>query len=241
MNNQPTWEQVEAAIYGVISTAAGVATVWSFQNVNAPALDYVRLSLGAMLTEGYDYTLQEPNPAWANSTAYAVGDHVLNNGGKAYTCTTAGTSASTGGGPTGTGTGIVDGTCVWDYAANAEIAIQVGGVREVALEIEGFTTSLVDVNGVTARSLVDLIKTKLRLPGPRAALLAVGVVPFEPGDVQWIPDVVSAGFRGRAVCTVRCRMPARAVAEYCTYIARISGVATVSGAPGTITAPFAAP
>lgn len=53
---------------------------------------------------------------WFGSTAYVVGNTVMNdtNPAKIYICTTAGTSAATGG-PTGTGTSISDGTCVWDY------------------------------------------------------------------------------------------------------------------------------
>ena len=54
-------------------------------------------------------------PAWVASTAYLVGDLVLNDSGSnVYECKTAGTSAGSGG-PTGTGSGISDGTCVWDY------------------------------------------------------------------------------------------------------------------------------
>lgn len=53
--------------------------------------------------------------AWAISTAYAVPGHcVVNDSGKVYKLITAGTSAGSGG-PTGTGKGITDGTCVWDY------------------------------------------------------------------------------------------------------------------------------
>lgn len=54
--------------------------------------------------------------AWANTTAYVIGDHVTNDTApvKIYICTTAGTSAGAGG-PTGTGTGITDGTVVWSY------------------------------------------------------------------------------------------------------------------------------
>jgi len=51
---------------------------------------------------------------WYGSTAYFVGQHVV-NGGNVYRCTTAGTSAASGG-PTGTGGSISDGTCVWAYA-----------------------------------------------------------------------------------------------------------------------------
>lgn len=52
-------------------------------------------------------------PAWLISTGYVVGDLVV-NGGNAYECTVAGTSAGAGG-PTGTGGAIVDGTVTWKY------------------------------------------------------------------------------------------------------------------------------
>ena len=59
-----------------------------------------------------DVTVQAP---WAASTAVIVGQYVT-NGGDSYVCTTAGTTASSGG-PSGTGTGITDGTAVWSYSA----------------------------------------------------------------------------------------------------------------------------
>lgn len=52
-------------------------------------------------------------PAWADSTAYAVGDVVV-NGSSAYECITAGTSAGSGG-PTGTGADITDGGAHWRF------------------------------------------------------------------------------------------------------------------------------
>lgn len=53
--------------------------------------------------------------AWAASTAYALpGRLVLNDSDKVYELLTPGTSAGSGG-PTGTGTSIADGTCVWRY------------------------------------------------------------------------------------------------------------------------------
>jgi hypothetical protein len=50
---------------------------------------------------------------WLASTAFAVGDRV-SNGANTYVATTAGTSAASGG-PTGTGTGIADGSVVWAF------------------------------------------------------------------------------------------------------------------------------
>lgn len=56
---------------------------------------------------------------WAANTVYPLGSWVINDSGKNYRCTTAGTSAGSGG-PTGTGTGIADGTAVWDYKVPRE-------------------------------------------------------------------------------------------------------------------------
>lgn len=50
---------------------------------------------------------------WAAATSYALNAVVANDGGW-YICTQAGTSAGSGG-PTGTGTSIVDNTVRWDY------------------------------------------------------------------------------------------------------------------------------
>lgn len=59
---------------------------------------------------------------WAASSPFAVGDQV-DNGGNVYICTTAGTTAASGG-PTGTGTGIVDGSAVWDYLGTTTMVLQ---------------------------------------------------------------------------------------------------------------------
>lgn len=59
--------------------------------------------------------------AWQASTAYALNQQV-NNGGNVYRCTTAGTSASSGG-PSGTGAGITDGTAVWTYVDVADLVL----------------------------------------------------------------------------------------------------------------------
>jgi hypothetical protein len=50
---------------------------------------------------------------WVGSTSFAAGDIVV-NGTNAYICVADGVSASSGG-PTGTGTAISDGSCVWNY------------------------------------------------------------------------------------------------------------------------------
>lgn len=66
----------------------------------------------------------EAAPPWAPSTVYAVGAK-RTAGASQYTATSAGTSASSGAGPTGTGSGISDGSVVWTYLcpANAQVTL----------------------------------------------------------------------------------------------------------------------
>lgn len=58
-----------------------------------------------------------PPIAWAGSKYHGLKSYCQNDSGKVYVCTTGGISAA-GGGPTGTGTGIADGSCVWDYVVD---------------------------------------------------------------------------------------------------------------------------
>lgn len=58
-------------------------------------------------------------PAWVGSTAYSVVGKRVSNASNAYQVITAGTSASSGG-PTGTGSSIVDGSVVWKYLSSID-------------------------------------------------------------------------------------------------------------------------
>ncbi len=91
--------------------------------------------------------------AWVISTAYTVGQY-RSNGGNLYRCTTAGTSAGSGG-PTGTGIGIADGTAVWSYynTTSAQLAKLRNGI--VVLEmgrnnVASVTTVVDDIGAVVA-------------------------------------------------------------------------------------------
>jgi hypothetical protein len=66
-------------------------------------------------------TLPEP-AAWATSTGYTSGTSVVKANGNVYLCSQTGTSASSGTGPSTTGTNIVDGSCKWDFQGLAPIA-----------------------------------------------------------------------------------------------------------------------
>ncbi len=95
---------------------------------------------------------------WAPSTAYPLAAQVI-NGDTAYICTTAGTSASSGG-PTGSGTGITDGTAVWRTqsgvtvrrGARSGIAFQRGynNVRITDFMLRGAQNSLIDMEATAA-------------------------------------------------------------------------------------------
>ncbi len=71
---------------------------------------YYRIYDSAGTTCGAQDLVSQP---WVALTAFSLNQQV-HNGGNVYRATTAGTSASSGG-PTGTGSGIADGTVVWTY------------------------------------------------------------------------------------------------------------------------------
>ena len=70
--------------------------------------------------------------AWARTTVYVLGQRVV-NGANVYRCAQGGTSASSPAtGPSGTGTGIADGSCTWDFAGVAGVCTVVAVAPELA-------------------------------------------------------------------------------------------------------------
>lgn len=68
--------------------------------------------------------------AWASTTAYSLGDFVRNGGTqRVYVCTTAGTSAGSGG-PTTTASAITDGTVVWRYVGEGTGKVEIAAESE---------------------------------------------------------------------------------------------------------------
>jgi len=249
MAQPPTALEVWSTVQAVIAAAAGVdaegdpiPVIWRYQSADQPPGDYVDLSLGSYLTDGIDFTVENDVPDWTASTAYAVTDRVINDGGRTYSCTTAGISAGSGG-PTGTATAITDGTVVWAFvAAGGEQEISLVGVREVALQLEVWSSAIIEQTAkVTALSRCDQIVGLLRMPTARDALAVVGFTPFDPGAVNWLPSIVAVNFRGRATCDIRCRVPAYALRQFTSYIASLTGTVTVDNDGTTLTVPIAAP
>ncbi len=106
-SNQPTRTvKLTPSAFLVPSVAYRVtvnATPFDFTTDATPTAAEISAGLVAALNQD----------AWIAVTAYLVGDYVR-NGGNVYIATVAGTSAGAGG-PTGTGSGIVDGTVTWSF------------------------------------------------------------------------------------------------------------------------------
>lgn len=69
---------------------------------------------------------------WTTSTAFALGDNVKNVAtNNVYRCTTAGTSAASGTGPSGKGVDIVDGTAVWKWINDDAVRAKSGIYNEI--------------------------------------------------------------------------------------------------------------
>ena len=67
-------------------------------------------------SDGSTKTVHLAAKPWVAATAYVVGDKVKNNS-NVYKCSTAGTSAGSGGPTAGSGTAITDNTAKWDFVA----------------------------------------------------------------------------------------------------------------------------
>ena len=87
--------------------------------------------------------------AWLASTSVVV-NQMASNGGNVYICTTAGTTAASGG-PTGTGSGIADGTAVWAYVRPGTASVTLNNVavtQSLSVAISSATLSLSITNPV---------------------------------------------------------------------------------------------
>jgi len=91
-------------------------------------------TVAEIVTGLYNAMLQT---AWVHTTGYTAGQY-RSNGGNVYRCTTSGTSAGSGG-PSGTGSGIVDGTCVWAYEGLTQAVTPTDGTThlDVAATVAG--------------------------------------------------------------------------------------------------------
>ncbi|HET9570883.1 MAG TPA: T9SS type A sorting domain-containing protein [Bacteroidales bacterium] len=121
VDNDVTWNYVAvAAVWNYVADVPTCHAVVSGGKVTSIVVDNASAGYYPNGASFASLSIDAPYPSWVLSTAYNVGD-IRSIGGKAYTCTVAGTSAATGG-PTGSGTNIVDGTVTWDYLSDVTTA-----------------------------------------------------------------------------------------------------------------------
>jgi hypothetical protein len=129
-------------------------------------------------------------PTWVGSTAYTV-NQIRSNGANVYICRVAGTSAGSGG-PTGTGTGIVDNTVTWDFVA----ALSGNGIYS---QTSGAAPGLTGEGGATAPGVLAIAGGGAA-PARGAANLAPQAAPAAPanGDmwVETTSNVAKARING---------------------------------------------
>lgn len=140
-------------------------TRFDFTTDSTPTVTEITAGLVAALAQA----------AWVVLTAYVVGDHV-SNGGNVYICTTAGTSAASGG-PSGTGTGIVDATVVWDFQGAEQNVVGTDNTTDLDVQSAdtpgGSATAGIPFTLETDRTLWLTIKDNTTDPGIAADLQAV--------------------------------------------------------------------
>jgi hypothetical protein len=109
--------------------------------------------------------------AWVGGSAYTVGAWRY-NGSNVYVCTTAGTSASSGG-PTGTGSNISDGTAVWDFVAQRAVWAADGQTyigADSAANIASISAGINTTNKFAGKLAMDATNNRLmRADGSGAA------------------------------------------------------------------------
>lgn len=96
-------------------------------------------------------------PAWATSTAVIIGElRVSDSGTKVYAAVAAGTTGATP--PTGTGTGISDGTVSWDYQCPvAALEVIPRPAKSVTINVAGPAT--LSTGDMTGAAFVSLLST----------------------------------------------------------------------------------
>ena len=118
---------------GVVSKSG----TWSDLAANAPGLAGHYRLWNAAKTLCHEQGLCSQN--WTQATDVVVGQQ-MNANGLVYRSTTAGKTAATGTGPTGTGSGISDGTAVWAYVGPADMIIDNTNIAVgQTVQVNGYT------------------------------------------------------------------------------------------------------
>lgn len=121
-------------------------------------------------------------PAWVATTGYVVGQKV-SNGGNLYICTTAGTSAGSGG-PTTTASAITDNTVVWKYlfASSAQAAKLVNPANPDFMSSITWTNAYESL-AITPDNIVSVIVNQQKRRAMNGVELGLG----DEGVELWVP------------------------------------------------------
>lgn len=202
------------------------------------------------ITAGTNATIQ-----WQITTAYIIGNIVFNLL-NVYICTTGGTSAGSGG-PVGTGTGITDGTVVWNY-------VSARAFWGPIYSANGFNQHTYSTNSSTSASLAlvaadifsGMVEQTLNLTGaitvasnaqlPTVALLVAAIANPVAGQTYKL-RIINGGGTGSGVWTITTNtswtltgtMTLAASLGYRDFIVKLTSLTTASLQSlggGTITA-----
>ena len=199
---------VKNALHAWFADATGLPVIWSNQNAPIPTGAYGTLlvSPSRELGAGETTFTYDDVAAWTHTTAYLV-DARVKNAGNIYTCTTAGTSAGSGG-PTGTGLTIADGSAVWAYerALGSDMIPRtvIHSVITVSCQVHVPEPSQGTAWTHDTRALVYIEKARatLRMPKPLAALRAANIAHVRSEPSQDLSGVWGGTWRDRAAFDV---------------------------------------
>lgn len=121
---------------------------------------------------------------WTNSAIVATGDYYVTAAGTLYLCTTPGGTSGSSTGPSGTGTGITDGTAVWSSVTTA-VPPQWESVTNLAIGIQ--------IDGIPNGKQITLGRLRIfnchpRVPDPNTVsqdTAAPTSGQWYPGDTVW--------------------------------------------------------
>lgn len=108
-----------------------------------------------------------------------------------------------------------------DYDEDRDLGQEIGlgrvGIREFNLSVRAYSTQVEDLNGESAISLLERLRSRLELESLRDALLEGGIVVFDVGDVVDVGELKDKAWNSDAALELRCRTSAE-VTEYTGYI-----------------------
>lgn len=118
---------------------------------------------------------------------------------------------------------ILDHSGEEDVEEGEEIEMKVVGRRSFGLTLQCYVppaNRAVPRGDSSPRTILNKVGLAFSLPSAGDSLEAVGAAVEEVGPIQYIPEIVGAGFEGRAVLQMRFRVTDDA-SEFTTYIGRV--------------------